>query len=173
MREGTFHYFAYGSNMFTAWLRQPQRCPSAKALGIAELHEHELHWHKASKDGSGKCDVVASAAPNASVPGVLYEIANDEKSGLDQAEGLGFGYEEIEIDGLCSQGQGNAKAYRATNTDPTLKPYTWYRALVIAGAREHCLPTSYIARLEAVPATEDPEPTRHDKNMALIAGALA
>lgn len=85
MSEGTFLYFAYGSNMFTPWLCQPARCPSARALGVAELRGHELRWDKASKkDGSGKCDIPNS--PNASVFGVLYTIAAGEKSALDRAE---------------------------------------------------------------------------------------
>ncbi|WP_181951802.1 gamma-glutamylcyclotransferase family protein [Sphingobium fluviale] len=47
MSADSFLYFAYGSNMFTPWLCQPTRCPSARAVGIAELRGHELRWHKA------------------------------------------------------------------------------------------------------------------------------
>jgi gamma-glutamylcyclotransferase len=172
MSAGSFITFAYGSNLPTARIRE--RCPSARSLGIAELRGHELRWHKVSKkDGSGKCDIVASDAPDASVFGVLFEIAGDEKLALDRAEGLGNGYEETEIDVLCGQDQVKTKAYRATNTDPALQPYTWYRALVIAGAKEHGLPALYIAGLEAVAANEDSDRERHDKNMALIEGAHA
>lgn len=171
MRDDRFVAFAYGSNMPTARIRE--RCPSARSLGVAELRGHELRWHKASKDGSGKCDILASAAPDASVFGVLFEIAADEKPALDRAEGLGNGYAEIEIDVLCVQELVKAKAYRATNTDPALKPCTWYRALVIAGAKEHGLPAPYVARLESVCANDDLDLERHRKNMALIEGALA
>lgn len=171
MTPDSFITFAYGSNMPTARIRD--RCPSARSLGVAELRGHELRWHKASKDGSGKCDIVASEAPDASVFGVLFEIAGDEKPALDRAEGKDFGYEEIERDVLCGQKQVKAKAYRATNTDPALQPYTWYRALVIAGAREHGLPAPYVAQLEAVAANDDPDRERHDKSMALIEGAEA
>lgn len=169
MNADSFVSFAYGSNMPIARLRE--RCPSARAIGIAELPGHELRWHKRSRDESGKCDIVATAtAADVSVFGVLYEIANGEKRALDSAEGLGAGYEEIEIKVLCGGDPVTAKAYRATDTDPALRPYTWYRALVIAGAKEHGLPAPYIAGLESVPADQDPDCSRHDRNMALIEG---
>ncbi|MCV0416424.1 MAG: gamma-glutamylcyclotransferase [Brevundimonas sp.] len=169
MNADSFVSFAYGSNMATARLRA--RCPSARAIGIAELPGHELYWHKRSSDGSGKCDIVACGA--GSVFGVLYEIANDEKRDLDRAEGLGFGYEEIEIEVLCGGDPVKAKAYRATDTDTALRPYTWYRGLVLAGAKEHGLPAPYIAVLESVLADQDPDRARHDKRMALIEGVQA
>jgi len=171
MSEDSFVSFAYGSNMPVARLRE--RCPSARAIGIAELPGHELRWHKRSSDGSGKCDVVASADPDASVFGVLYEIALREKAALDRAEGLGAGYEEIEIEVRCGGSPVVAKAYLATDTDSALRPYTWYRALVVAGAKEHGLPAHYVERLESVPANEDENQARHDERMALIAEVRA
>lgn len=169
MSADRFVTFAYGSNMLAARLRE--RCPSARAIGIAELPGHELRWHKRSNQKSGKCDIVAS--DTGSVFGVLYEINAQEQGALDRAEGLGAGYEEIEIEVLCGSERVNAKAYRATNTDPALRPFTWYRALVIAGAKEHGLPASYIAGLESVPADQDADRARHDRNMALIGGVQA
>ncbi|WP_303697665.1 gamma-glutamylcyclotransferase family protein [Brevundimonas naejangsanensis] len=171
MSADSFVSFAYGSNMPAARLRE--RCPSARAIGIAELPGHELRWHKRSLDGSGKCDFVAVDTPNASVFGVLYEIAADEKPALDRAEGLDKGYDEGKVEVLCGSSRVTAIAYRATDTDSSLRPYTWYRALVIAGAKEHGLPASYIAGLESVPADLDPDRSRHDRNMALIEGVQA
>jgi gamma-glutamylcyclotransferase len=164
MRADRFITFAYGSNMSTVRLRE--RCPSAMPLGVAQLNGYELRWHKKSKDGSGKCDIVPS--PEAHVLGVLYEIADAEKEALDKAEGLGHGYKEIEIQVLCDGRQLIAKAYQATEVDYVLTPYSWYRALVLAGAKEHHLPEGYIARLAAVSAQEDPDRERHNKYMYLI-----
>lgn len=166
MSAGHFIAFAYGSNMPTARLRE--RCPSAQPIGVAELRCYALRWHKKSKDGSGKCDIVQTDQPGASVFGVLYKIDSTEKAALDKAEGLGSGYDETDIEVHCGANRLTAKAYVATGTDPALKPYTWYHALVVAGAKEHNLPVHYIARLEAVPTDQDPDPKRHDKNMALI-----
>jgi hypothetical protein len=47
-------YFAYGSNMSTARLRE--RMPSCKPLGTATLPGHALRFHKRSTDKSGKCN---------------------------------------------------------------------------------------------------------------------
>jgi gamma-glutamylcyclotransferase len=172
MTAGTLMTFAYGSNMLTTRLRDPKRCPSAKPLGVAELEGYELQWHKRSSDGSGKCDIVASASAEARVFGVLYQIAISEKPALDEAEGLGKGYKEIEVEVVCNGQRMTAKAYQATNTDSRLKPYNWYRTFVITGAKEHGLPSKYIEWLEQVAAKEDPNFTRHDLNMRLIPEAL-
>lgn len=171
MSADHFITFAYGSNMPTARLQA--RCPSARSIGVAELPGYELRWHKISRDGSGKCDIVQTDQEGASAFGVLYEIASGEKAGLDEAEGLGSGYDETEIEVRRGPDRLTVKAYVATATDPTLKLYTWYRALVIAGAKEHGLPADYIARLESVPAIDDPDRARHDRRMRLIAGAHA
>ena len=161
--------FAYGSNLPKA--RIQARCPSARALGVAELWGHELRWHKKSRDGSGKCDIVACADGTASVYGVLYEIAAGEKSKLDQAEGLGAGYKEMDITVVHDGQSRTVKAYVATNIGPALQPYTWYRDLVLAGAVEHALPAAYIENLRAVVAIDDPNRERQAVNMKLLDGA--
>lgn len=166
MSTDTFITFAYGSNMPTT--RILARCPSARFAGVAELPGFQLQWHKKSRDGSGKCDIVPTDRPGASVFGVLYEIAGEDKADLDKAEGLGSGYDETEIEVHSGPDVLAVKAYVATAIDPALEPYTWYRALAVAGAREHGLPADYIERLESAPAKEDPDRARHDRNMRLI-----
>lgn len=168
MSADTFVNFAYGSNMLNTRLQAPERCPSARVLGVAELPGYELRWHKKSRDRSGKCDIVKSDRPGASVFGVLFEIACSEKVKLDKAEGLGAGYDETQVQVLLGAHHRTVNAYIATDTDPMLKSYTWYRALVVAGAKEHGLPAEYVAGLEAVLADVDPDQARHGKNMAFI-----
>ena len=167
MKEEHFITFAYGSNMLCTRIRC--RCSSAKPIGVAELEGFKLHWHKRSrKDGSGKCDIVSASSPQKRVFGVLFRVAKHQECLLDKAEGLGEGYTDIKIHVLCKGEWIAAKAYQATDIDHTLKPYSWYRALVVAGAREHCLPEEYISQLEAVAAWEDTNLARHKKNMRLI-----
>ncbi|MGO8374635.1 gamma-glutamylcyclotransferase family protein [Rhizobium ruizarguesonis] len=166
MRLDHFIAFAYGSNMPAARLQEP--CPSARPVGVAELRGYELRWHKKSKDGSGKSDIVATDRPGASVFGVHYKVLSSERAGLDRAEGLGSGYDETDIEVHRGPDQLTAKAYAAA-IDPLLKPYTWYRDLTIAGAREHGLPPDYIAGLESVSAEKDPDEKRHNTHVALFA----
>lgn len=160
--------FAYGSNMLTK--RLTDRCPSARALGMAELRGYELRWHKRSDDGSGKCDVVKSSDEGSVVNGVLFSVARTEKGDLDRAEGRGRGYDEMEVDVSFNGAACKAQLYYATNHDPKLKPYTWYKALVVAGAKEHGLPPDYVRDLEDTPAIEDPDRKRHATNMKLLKG---
>ena len=86
-------------------------------------------------------------------------------------EGLGRGYVEkritvIDLDG----GTHPVFMYAAEggHIDPTLRSYSWYRRLVVEGARQHALPPDYIARIEAVPATEDPDGGRDAANRRIV-----
>ena len=151
---GTITYFAYGSNMSFKRLRK--RVPSAEPKERGVLRCHCLAFHKISrKDGSGKCDIVSSKEFDV-VWGRLYHIDAKEKELLDCAEGRGRGYNDkcvtVELDSgttVC------AVTYCATETDPNLKPYTWYKKHVLVGAKEACLPPDYIKKIEEVKAKED------------------
>ena len=143
------NYFAYGSNMLTARLRE--RVPSAAAIGIGQLVGHALRWDKRSwQDGSGKCDAEATSRNDDVVWGVLFELDPEDKPALDKAEGVGAGYLEKTVNVLTEAGLVTAVTYCANDKDATLRPYHWYKALVIAGAREHGLPASYRSGLELV-----------------------
>jgi len=160
--SGTFLYFAYGSNMLSA--RLLARTPSAVVLGRARLSSYSLAWHKVGIDDTGKCDIVPSGHAGDHVHGVAYQIRLAELRHLDLAEELGTGYfagsVAIDVNGR----QRLARTYRAIPTDPILKPLTWYKRFVVEGAREHGLPSSYIARLKAAPALPDPDRNRSNTN---------
>lgn len=161
----TFLYFAYGSNMLGR--RMLLRTPSARRLAVATLSDHALRWHKVSKDGSGKCDI--EAAPGAVVYGVLYEIEAADKAALDAAEGLSIGYREVSLEVQTADGLRQALSYQATNIDRFTTPYSWYKTLVVAGAKEQQLPPAYLQALEAVPAREDRDSARAAENLRALA----
>jgi gamma-glutamylcyclotransferase len=146
----TFLYFAYGSNMLTR--RLSARTPSAVAVGNAYVEGYRLSFDKASMDGSGKCDIEATGNAADRVWGVLFRIATSEAPDLDDAEGLGRGYRKGEVEAVAASTKTPAIAYFATDKDPSLLPYHWYKAFVVAGATEHALPTDYIAALQNVPS---------------------
>ena len=54
-----------------------------------------------------------------------------------------------------------------TYIDRDLRPYDWYLALILAGAREHHLPGAYIDRLETIQTATDPNPDRPSRLEAL------
>jgi gamma-glutamylcyclotransferase len=159
MTRPRFRYFAYGSNMLTARLRE--RAPSATAIGIGQLEGYALRWDKRSwRDGSGKCDAEFTGQWSDVVWGVVFELAPEDKPALDQAEGLGNGYMEKVVRILTEAGPTTAVTYLATDKDASIRPYHWYKALVIAGAREHGLPSRYRSRLELVATVSDHDPVR-------------
>lgn len=164
----TLHYFAYGSNMHPA--RLSQRVPSSTPIGPAELPGYQLHFHKIGRDGSGKCNVVRSGHRHHRVAGVVYKLPAVEKSLLDAAEGLGQGYElAIRTVALLDSDQ-EVFFYVAQRgfVDDTLKPYHWYKDLVVRGAQAHGLPPSYIAELRGVVAMRDPDARRVEQHRRIL-----
>ncbi len=150
-------YFAYGSNLSTARIRQADRAPSARPLGTATLSGHVLAWHKRGADGSGKCTVRKTGNRSDGVWGVLWEIEAGEVACLDAVEGPG--YERVEVEVTTANQKMRAFTYlaRDSQVDATLRPDAEYHALVVMGAREHGLPAAWIRVLEA--AGEERAPT--------------
>ena len=129
----TFLYFAYGSNMLTERLCADKRCVSARALGVAYADGHKLEFSKLSKDGSGKGALVRSEGARAY--GVLFEIDDGDLRALDREEGRGYGYERKEdfvVRFADTAELVTAKTYLATRHDPSLRPFDWYLALIVA-----------------------------------------
>ena len=166
-------YFAYGSNMLTARLRE--RMPSCKPLGIAKLPGHALRFHKRSKDQSGKCNAFATD-DDQSVMGVLFAFDPAERPTLDKAEGVGNGYEHATVTVINDQGRRQkVLTYLASPNaiDDSLAPYTWYKDFVLAGCAEHGLPADYVAvYVQSVEATEDLNRARDAKERAKLVAAV-
>ncbi len=142
------------------------RVPSAKAVSIARLEKHRLKFHKRSKHGSGKCDVELTNNPNDVVYGVVFQILTSEKQALNRKEGLGSGYKEKTVSVVGPNGESfSAVTYCATDIDPSLKPYHWYKEHVVRGAKEHRLPPEYIRSIEAVESIPDPQ--NHEKELSI------
>ncbi|MCX2981091.1 gamma-glutamylcyclotransferase [Halieaceae bacterium IMCC14734] len=159
-------YFAYGSNMSSA--RLLARTPSAHSLGIHVLPRHQLLFHKAGKDGSGKCNAFYSGNEQHSVIGILYELDGAEKPILDRIEGVGWGYEISQVQVSCPEGVlHSCFTYSAIRIAENLPPYTWYLNHVLTGARAARLPHDYVADIAATPATQDPDKKRHNLEMSL------
>ena len=144
------------------------RVPSAKRIATGTLTLHQLRFHKKSVDGSAKCDAQRSENLSHFILGVLYKIHPDEKADLDKAEGLGSGYEIMDVlIRLDDRSSVRAFTYYATRIDATLKPYDWYREHVLVGARENLFPEDYVKILEAFEFIEDPDPDRRRRELSI------
>jgi gamma-glutamylcyclotransferase (GGCT)/AIG2-like uncharacterized protein YtfP len=161
--------FAYGSNMNIGRLRK--RVPSATKVCNASLDSYSFAFNKKSKDGSVKGNIVQTNNVDDKVWGVVFEIDEKEKEKLDDAEGLGKGYNETMIDVLDTDGQLiNAQVYIADSAaiDDTLHPYDWYKEYVVSGAKENVLPEGYISKLESSQAIEDLDKERRKRHFDAI-----
>lgn len=162
------HYFAYGSNLHPLRLRQ--RVPTARVLGVAELTGHVLRFHKRGQDGSAKCDAFATGRREDRLIGVVYTMAAAEKPLLDRVEGLGRGYDQAVVEVVCAGSACEAFFYRAdpAHIDPSLKPFDWYKGLVLAGSRHHRLPDDYVRAIESIEAVADLDAGRAELHRRLL-----
>jgi len=139
------HYFAFGSNLPLARLRE--RAPSASVLGAARLEGFRLCLDKRSSDGSGKLNLARDATRL--VWGVVFQLAATEIAVLD---GFEPGYARIAVSvSLRGGGACETQTYLAEQREEGLRAAAWYKALILTGAREHALSADWIELLERLP----------------------
>jgi len=159
-----FYFFSYGSNLLLERIKE--RVPSVEIVQTYQLIGFSLAFNKASSDGSTKTNIERTENPNDFVWGVIQRIDISEKSALDRAEGLGYGYDldsfEIpEIDQEVHYYIAQESKYLKDG-----KPYDWYLGYVIYGAIENRFPNEYINALECIASDIDTDSDRreqHDK----------
>ena len=161
-------YFAYGSNLHPA--RLGDRTPSAQLVTTGFIGGRQLVFHKVGRDGSAKCDALHTENPDSTVFGALFRLDRRDIPTLDTFEALGAGYDREILSVSTSTGTLQAFAYiaQAQYVDPDLKPFHWYKQLVIAGAELHQFPDRYITAISAVHSKADPQPQRAAKNLGVL-----
>jgi hypothetical protein len=149
--------------------RLRERAPSAIVITAAALPGYRLTFHKRGRDGSGKANARATGRSTDRVQGVVVEIAQREMAGLDSIE---QGYERTWVRVETGADVGEVCCYEAREEfiEPGLLPFGWYHKLVVAGAREHRLPASYVRRLLSQPTEADPERERRARWERLLRG---
>jgi gamma-glutamylcyclotransferase len=160
-------YFAYGSNMSLPRLNH--RVAGAERIGLAALPGHALRFHKVSQiDGSAKCDALFTGSAADTVFGALFELAAVDKCVLDRIEGLGAGYLDKAVRVSDARGtEHQAITYYATDTDPALRPYSWYLHHVVYGAIETGVPAPYLDALRAIDCVDDIDLKRDARERAI------
>lgn len=134
------------------------RCPSAKPIGNAVAPNLYICFKKLSDDESGKATLIKDKVFTQEAYGVLFEINKSERKCLDDAEGKGYCRDdEFKVVRLDSNEEIIASAYLALSATLTdgLSPYTWYGALIVAGATQHKLADAYTRELCGVSMKSD------------------
>lgn len=103
---------------------------------------------------------------------MIFGFDASDRATLDRYEGLGAGYDDAFVSVHDAEGRAwQVLTYIAhpDHIDERLKPYSWYRDLVLAGACEHKLPQQYVtARIALIEAIEDPNLARDAKERAAL-----
>jgi hypothetical protein len=111
-----------------------------------------------------------SHAESDSVYGAIYSFRTDHKDYLDGFEGKGHGYLDNRIEIQHGEHQYSCLTYLAqqSHISKEIKPYHWYKQLVVLGARYLQFPDAYISSIESSESIEDPNVARRKENEELI-----
>ena len=158
-------YAAYGSNLHPERLQR--RIPSARLLGTARVRGWSMRFNKSGRDGSGKCNIVRA---DDAIHVAVFAMTAGQRPILDRIEGLNRGYRAAELD---VPGYGLCFSYRAedAHVDDVLAPYSWYKALVVAGCELHRFPRRYVRNIRDVGQARDPDIARHGRHMRIVTAA--
>ena len=162
------YYFAYGSNLHP--VRLLERVPSAQLVGVIELSQHRLAFHKKSQDGSSKCNLVHTDEESDGVYGAIYKMDSAHKQALDCFEGKGNGYHDSQLTVELHGKEYSCFTYFAQQSyiEHNLKPYHWYKDLVVLGAQHLQFPNAYVDSIEKVESVEDLNDARRKHHEQLI-----
>jgi hypothetical protein len=168
--------------------RLAERVPSAARAAAhpfrARLIGYSLRFHKKStaicdcgrhRDQSGKANAFRTGQKTDVVWGVVFDIDPAQKIRLDDAEGLGQGYSEASATVHDEADRCHLVfIYLADDQaiDNSLTPYTWYKRFVVEGAKQHCLPVTYVDSLETICSVNDPCQQRTAKHQEITCGSV-
>jgi cation transport regulator ChaC len=140
-------YFAYGSNMDPAQMRE--RCPDARAIGVARLADWRLTFTRDSPAWGGGVGHI-EPAPGDEVWGVLWDASDSDVSSLDRYEGVAAGaYVRDSVTVSCDGRAVDALVYLAVPRG-FKAPSKRYVSALVRGGEAHALPPEYIDRLRAL-----------------------
>ena len=161
-------YLAYGSNMLPR--RIEQRLGTCETLGVVSLDGYALRFHKRGRDGSGKCDAFHTGDPAHTLFGVVYALTAEQQRMLDDFEGPGYLCRDVTVRIRSRMLTAYAYVARPAHVDADLRPFHWYKSIVLAGARTHGLPSGYVEEIMSVPSNPDPDAVRDAHHVAMLDG---
>ena len=142
-----------------------------ETLELEKIEGYKIEYSKVSKDGSGKATIIKTDNTADIVWGTISSISREEKKLLDEAEGLGKGYDELNLKIITDTGESiYLLTYIAnvTSIDNSFEPYNWYKKIVIAGANQHNIDQVYISNFLDVNSKKDANEKRAEKELSIL-----
>lgn len=146
------YYFAYGSNMSEAQMRE--RCPDSHIVGKGLLRKYRLEFTKKSAGwGCGVADIVA--ADNSEVWGLLYELSDLDLLHLDKYEGHPNYYVRNKVKIERPGGEPvEAISYEVVNKQKFVPPSDEYLNVIKNAAQKYNFPLEYQHYLKSIKTQE-------------------
>jgi gamma-glutamylcyclotransferase (GGCT)/AIG2-like uncharacterized protein YtfP len=141
------YYFAYGSNL--NWRQMQRRCPSSKFVTIAKLPDYEfgITRHSRLRD-CGTANVFPVNGKE--VWGAVYEVSDADLIIMDGFED-GYRREILSVYAPDNSSQPlRALVYIAEIESDVPPPNPEYKRLILEGAHQWNIPSSYIVMLETI-----------------------
>lgn len=166
--DGSIIYLAYGSNLHPARLRE--RIGEVQLLDVVRLPGWRLTFDKRGADGSAKANLRPVAGGDALAWAAAYALDTRQLPTLDRFEGCGRGYETVQLEVPVADRTAECLVYLAPShwISVDMRPYDWYRDLIVAGARFHRLPDEYIESIVATATIRDPDAKRATDRFRLL-----
>ncbi|XP_077548727.1 gamma-glutamylcyclotransferase-like [Haemaphysalis longicornis] len=137
-------YFAYGSNMWSH--RMHIRNPTAKFFATGALEGYYVDFLDDCKTWQGALAALREDAKR-TAHGVVWRIPKENIHILDEQEKE---YKGTDVSVKLSSGEKvvcRTYFYGTSKAGKQCKPSLLYKAVIVAGALEHKLPTSYVKEL--------------------------
>lgn len=132
-------HFAYGSNMSRALMRA--RCSKAIAVKTAILDDHRFVITT-----DGYASIVQQRGKT--VHGVLWKLTPRDLAALNAYENIASGLYRVWVLPVRVAGRRVTALVYIARTQVTGRPKPNYLDLILAAARDWCLPDDYVADLE-------------------------
>ncbi|MGB5053368.1 MAG: gamma-glutamylcyclotransferase family protein [Nitrospirales bacterium] len=166
MSEGLLYYLAYGSNLHP--VRLQERVPSAELLDVVELRSYRLAFQKRGQDGSSKCNLARTGEESDEVYGGIYQIDSAHKPVLDRFEGNGYHDSQLTVEFHGQEYSCLIYLAQPSYIEHSLKPFHWYKELIVLGARHLRFPDAYVRSIESIESVEDPDQESRMQHQKLI-----
>ncbi|MCL4189989.1 MAG: gamma-glutamylcyclotransferase [Rhodobacteraceae bacterium] len=141
-------YFAYCNLMDIELMRSV--CPSARAIAVARLPDHEMRFAKCSDPAHGGCTL--ARVEGAETWGVHYELSDEDMAALDASAGIAEGrWAHKPVIVLTPSGQAiESVTYHIPNDSGPHAPTESYVGPIHRGAKALGLPEAYRCRLHKI-----------------------